>query len=93
VRPQTVVAEGSRATAPVTCRLDDGVSTTVVSRSELAAVLPDITVFDRYTYLVTELLWGTLAVDLVWYPEAFVVPAMVIGTHESLDRYLGDEEP
>jgi lycopene cyclase domain-containing protein len=96
-------------------------------------VLPDITVFGAYTYLVTELLWGTVALALVayagaWrpaartvallYPPAFlwdwytlevgvfaiplrtgvellgipleehvfilVVPAMVVGTHETL---------
>jgi lycopene cyclase domain-containing protein len=30
-------------------------------------VLPDITVFGDYTYLVTELLWGAVAVSLVAY--------------------------
>jgi lycopene cyclase domain-containing protein len=30
-------------------------------------VLPDITVFGAYTYLVTELLWGTIALSLVAY--------------------------
>jgi len=30
-------------------------------------VLPDITVFGPYTYLVTEVFWGTLAVALVTY--------------------------
>lgn len=30
-------------------------------------VLPDITVFGRFTYLVTELLWGTVALALLWY--------------------------
>jgi lycopene cyclase domain-containing protein len=99
-------------------------------------VLPDITVFGPYTYLVTELLWGSVALALLWYADAFhaaartmavlyppalawdwytlevgvfeipmrtgvellgvpleehifmfVVPAMVVGTHESLRRY------
>ncbi len=98
-------------------------------------MLPDITVFGAYTYLVTELLWGSVALVLVayagaWrgaartvallYPFAFVwdwytlavgvfaipmrtgvellgipveehifmlvVPAMVVGTHETLRR-------
>jgi len=98
-------------------------------------VLPDITVFGQYTYLVTELLWGCVAVALlaysgagktalrtiaVLYPFAYVwdwytlevgvfaiplrtgvellgipieehifmlvVPAMVIGAHESLRK-------
>jgi lycopene cyclase domain-containing protein len=30
-------------------------------------VLPDITVFGEYTYLVTELMWGSVALVLVWY--------------------------
>jgi len=98
-------------------------------------VLPDITVLGDYTYLVTELLWGAVALALVayagaWrpaartvavlYPFAFawdwytlsvgvfaipmrtgvellgvpleehvfmlVVPAMVVGTHETLRK-------
>lgn len=41
-------------------------------------MLPDITVFGAYTYLVTELLWGTLALALVayagaWWPAARTV--------------------
>jgi lycopene cyclase domain-containing protein len=101
-------------------------------------VLPDITVFGQYTYLVTELLWGCVAVALlaysgagkaalrtiaILYPFAYawdwytlevgvfaiplrtgvellgipieehifmiVVPAMVVGAHESL-RKLDD---
>jgi lycopene cyclase domain-containing protein len=100
-------------------------------------MLPDVTVFGPYTYLVTELLWGTVALGLLAYAGAFraaartvavlypfaylwdwytlsvgvfsipmrtgvelagipveehifmlVVPAMVVGTHESL-RKLG----
>jgi len=100
-------------------------------------VLPDITVFGQYTYLVTELLWGTVAIVLVTYagvarealrttavlyPFAYlwdwytlevgvfeiplrtgiellgipieehifmlVVPAMVVGTHETLQQLL-----
>jgi lycopene cyclase domain-containing protein len=103
-------------------------------------MLPDIGLFGPYTYLVTELLWGTVAVVLVtyagvWreaartvavlYPFAYVwdwytlevgvfaiplrtgveflgipieehifmlvVPAMVVGTHETL-RLLTAEE-
>ena len=98
-------------------------------------MLPDITVFGSYTYLVTEVLWGTVALVLVayagvvrqaartvllLYPFAYVwdwytlsvgvfeiplrtgvelagipleehifmlvVPAMVVGTHESLRK-------
>ena len=98
-------------------------------------MLPDITVFGEYTYLVTELLWGTIALALVvyagavrqavrtialLYPPAYVwdwytlevgvfeiplrtgiellgipleehifmiiVPAMVVGTHETLRK-------
>jgi lycopene cyclase domain-containing protein len=101
--------------------------------------LPDIGVFGPYTYLVTELAWGTVALALLWYADAFraaartvavlyppaylwdwytlevgvfaiplrtgvellgipveehlfmlVVPAMVVGTHESLRRLLDD---
>lgn len=96
-------------------------------------MLPDIGVFGQYTYLVTELLWGAVALALLTYAGAFraaartvavlypfayvwdwytlqvgvfeiplrtgymlagipveehlfmlVVPAMVVGTHESL---------
>ena len=36
-------------------------------RDPTASVLPDITVFGDYTYLVTELLWGAVAVSLVAY--------------------------
>jgi lycopene cyclase domain-containing protein len=98
-------------------------------------VLPDIAVFGPYTYLVTELLWGALALALlaysgawwgaartvvVLYPFAYawdwytldvgvfsiplrtgvmvlgipleehlfmlIVPAMVVGTHETLQK-------
>jgi len=101
-------------------------------------VLPDITVFGEYTYLVTEVMWGAVAVALltyagavraaartvaVLYPFAFVwdwytlevgvfaipmrtgyellgipieehifmivVPAMVVGGHESLRKRFG----
>ena len=100
-------------------------------------VLPDITVFGQYTYLVTELVWGSVAIVLVsyanvaretirtigvLYPFAYlwdwytlevgvfaiplrtgvdllgipieehlfmlVVPAMVVGAHESLRTIL-----
>lgn len=101
-------------------------------------MLPDITVFGPFTYLVTELFWGVVALALltyagawrgaartvaVLYPPAFVwdwytlavgvfaiprrtgvellgipieehifillVPAMVVGTHESLRKLFG----
>ncbi len=34
-------------------------------------MLPDISVFGSYTYLVTELLWGTVALSLIAYAGAF----------------------
>ncbi|MFC6733318.1 MULTISPECIES: lycopene cyclase domain-containing protein [unclassified Haladaptatus] len=104
-------------------------------------MIPDIGVFGPYTYLVTELLWGSVALVLLWYSNAWraaartvavlypfayvwdwytltvgvfaiplrtgvdllgipieehifmlVVPAMVIGTHESLKKRLDDSE-
>ena len=104
-----------------------------------AGVLPDISVFGPYTYLVTELLWGTVALGLVAYAGAYreaartilvlypfalvwdwytlevgvfeiplrtgvellgvpieehifmlVVPAMVVGTHETLKIVLDE---
>lgn len=104
-------------------------------------MLPDITVFGPYTYLATEVLWGSIALALLWYADAFrsagrtiavlypaaflwdwytltvgvfsipmrtgiellgipieehifilVVPAVVIGTHESLRRYLDERD-
>jgi lycopene cyclase domain-containing protein len=104
-------------------------------------MLPDITVFGQYTYLVTELMWGSVALALlvyadalrtaartvaVLYPFAFVwdwytlevgvfaiplrtgvellgipieehifmvvVPAMVVGAHETLAIVLDGEE-
>jgi lycopene cyclase domain-containing protein len=103
--------------------------------------VPDIGVLGPYTYLATELLWGTVALVLLWYADAFraaarttlvlypfaylwdwytlevgvfaiplrtgvdllgipveehlfmlVVPAMVVGTHESLRRLVGDDD-
>ena len=33
-------------------------------------MLPDITVFGEYTYLVTELFWGAIALSLVAYADA-----------------------
>jgi lycopene cyclase domain-containing protein len=33
--------------------------------------LPDIGVFGPYTYLVTEILWGTITLGLLWYADAF----------------------
>jgi lycopene cyclase domain-containing protein len=103
--------------------------------------LPDIGVLGPYTYLATELLWGTIALVLLRYAGAFraaartilvlypfaylwdwytlevgvfaiplrtgvdllgipieehlfmlVVPAMVVGTHESLRRLTDEDE-
>lgn len=34
-------------------------------------MLPDIGVFGPYTYLVTELLWGSVALALLWYADAW----------------------
>ena len=33
-------------------------------------MLPDIGVFGPYTYLVTEVVWGTVALALLWRAEA-----------------------
>jgi len=112
--------------------------TVLAARSLRAPVLPDITVFGEYTYLVTEVMWGAVALALlsyagafraaartvaVLYPFAFiwdwytlevgvfaipmrtghellgipveehifmlVVPAMVVGAHESLRKRFG----
>jgi len=98
-------------------------------------MLPNITVLGAYTYLATEIVWGAVALALLWYADAFreaartiavlypfayvwdwytlevgvfaipmrtgvellgipieehifmlVVPAMVVGAHESLAR-------
>ena len=103
-------------------------------------MIPDIGVFGPYTYLLTEVLWGAVALALLWYAGAFrsaartvavlyppaylwdwytlevgvfaiplrtgveflgipieehlfmlVVPAMVVGTHESLRRRFDSE--
>lgn len=102
----------------------------------MESMVADITVFGEYTYLVTELLWGSVALVLLWYSGAtreaartvavlypfaylwdwytltvgvfaiplrtginllgipieehifmLVVPAMVVGTHESLRKH------
>ncbi|MFB6308003.1 MAG: lycopene cyclase domain-containing protein [Haloarculaceae archaeon] len=102
-------------------------------------MLPDIGVLGPYTYLATEVLWGLVAVALLWYADAFrsagrtilvlypfayvwdwytlsvgvfaiplrtgvellgipieehifmlVVPAMVVGTHETLRKRFGE---
>lgn len=104
-------------------------------------MLPDVTALGPYTYLATELLWGSVALVLLWYADAFraaartiavlypfaflwdwytlhvgvfsipmrtgaellgipveehlfiiVVPAMVVGTHESLGRLLAERQ-
>lgn len=112
---------------------------TLFSRRPLSGgVLPDITVFGEYTYLATELMWGTVALTLLAYSGAWraavrtvlvlypfalawdwytltvgvfeiplrtgvellgvpleehifmvLVPAMVVGTHESLRKLRG----
>jgi lycopene cyclase domain-containing protein len=41
-------------------------------------VLPDITVFGAYTYLVTELLWGTIALSLVAYAGVWRAAARTV---------------
>jgi lycopene cyclase domain-containing protein len=43
-----------------------------------ASVLPDVTVFGRYTYLVTEVMWGSVAVALLWYAGAFRAAARTV---------------
>jgi lycopene cyclase domain-containing protein len=104
-------------------------------------VLPDVTALGPYTYLATELAWGTVACGLLWYANAWraaarttavlypfalawdwytlhvgvfaipmrtgvellgvpveehlfmiLVPAMVVGTHESLRRLREESE-
>ena len=47
-------------------------------RSHTADVLPDISVFGPYTYLVTEVLWGSVALALLWYADAFRVAARTV---------------
>ena len=41
-------------------------------------MLPDITVFGQYTYLVTELLWGTIALSLVAYAGVWRAAARTV---------------
>ncbi|MHB9288191.1 lycopene cyclase domain-containing protein [Halobacteriales archaeon Cl-PHB] len=41
-------------------------------------MFPDISVFGRYTYLVTELAWGTLALGLLVYADALRSAARTI---------------
>lgn len=41
-------------------------------------VLPDITVLGQYTYLVTELVWGTVALGLLWYADAFTAAGRTV---------------
>ncbi len=41
-------------------------------------MVPSIDVFGRYTYLVTELLWGTVAVVLLRYADAFRTAARTV---------------
>ncbi|WP_340100690.1 lycopene cyclase domain-containing protein [Salinibaculum salinum] len=41
-------------------------------------MLPDITVFGEYTYLVTELLWGSIALALVAYAGVWRAAARTV---------------
>lgn len=41
-------------------------------------MLPDITVFGEYTYLVTELMWGTVALVLLAYAGAWWAAARTV---------------
>jgi len=41
-------------------------------------VIPDITVLGPYTYLATEVAWGTIAIALLWYADAFRAAARTI---------------
>jgi lycopene cyclase domain-containing protein len=41
-------------------------------------MLPDITVFGPYTYLVTELLWASVAIGLVLYADVLRVAARTV---------------
>lgn len=43
-----------------------------------AIAVPDIGVFGPYTYLVTEFLWGTVALLLLWYADAVRTAARTI---------------
>jgi lycopene cyclase domain-containing protein len=40
--------------------------------------LPDISVFGPYTYLATEVMWGTVALALLWYADAFRAAGRVV---------------
>jgi lycopene cyclase domain-containing protein len=51
--------------------------------------LPDIGVFGPYTYLVTELLWGAVAVALLRYANAFRAAGRVVAV-VYLPAYLWD---
>ncbi|SFR92856.1 lycopene cyclase domain-containing protein [Halomicrobium zhouii] len=41
-------------------------------------MIPDITVLGPYTYLATEVAWGTIAIALLWYAGAFRAAARTI---------------
>jgi len=41
-------------------------------------MLPDISVFGPYTYLVTEVVWGTVALALLWRADALRPAAKTI---------------
>lgn len=41
-------------------------------------MLPDITVFGQYTYLATEVAWGTIAALLLWHAGAVRVAARTV---------------
>jgi lycopene cyclase domain-containing protein len=51
--------------------------------------LPDIGVFGPYTYLVTELLWGAVAITLLQYANAFRAAGRVVAV-VYLPAYLWD---
>ncbi|WP_246987571.1 lycopene cyclase domain-containing protein [Halorientalis marina] len=40
--------------------------------------VPDISVFGPYTYLATEVMWGTVAIALLWYADAFRAAGRVV---------------
>jgi lycopene cyclase domain-containing protein len=41
-------------------------------------VIPDITALGPYTYLATEVLWGAVAVSLLWYAGAWRAAARTV---------------
>lgn len=41
-------------------------------------MLPDVTVFGAYTYLVTEIAWAAVALGLLWYAAAWRAAARTV---------------